>query len=519
MIDPKKPSDRFFMFLPGFLSWAMILMPLWLGYLYPKAATFILTFIAIYWLYMAVTHAYGLLKGYKTFQEAIKTKWIKKVEKLDFEKLPNKKTLPDSYEGLKHILLIPTYKETIEILEPTFKGIMNQTVGRDKIIVIVGTEEAGEEIVTKALDEIKEKYGDKLPRIMQFIHPKGLPHEIVGVASPNRTWAAKHGIEQLKKEGIKVKNCIFTTFDSDATLHPEFLACVTYNYLTDEKRYNRFYETAVHLFSNNIWEVPLLARIEAVNLTLGLLSSWTTQSRLSETFACYSVALDTLIAADYWDVRFIDDTLFYWRAFEVRKGDFSAKYFHIPIYSDATGGANYVLAHKNLFKQLVRWGWGSVSTAIAFKMFFTKKLENLTTDQKLVWLYLKIERHLLVRTSVFLITFGFTILTFVNTNFRLQAATYGLPKIISIFLTAGVFMFIPLTYVKQKLYPVPKTFPKWRKYTSLLEAPFVMINMLTYGLIPWLYAETMMMFGYLPKVTHYTEKTREPKKHKVEVPA
>ena len=517
MIDPKKKSDRLFLFIPGFMSWLMITMPIWLGLTFPKVATFILTFIAIYWLYMAIIHAYGLIKGYKEYEKSLKVNWLQKVKNLEFDRLPNKKTLPDSYDDIKHILLIPTYKEPFEVLEPTFKAIMEQSIGKDKIIIVVGTEEAGKEIVGRALDKIKQKYKNKLPRMMQYIHPKGLPNEIVGVASPNRTWAAKHAVEQLKKEGIKVKNCIFTTLDSDAILHHHFLAAVTYYYLTDEKRYNRFYETAVHLFTNNIWEVPLLARIEATNLTLGLLSSWTTQSRLSETFACYSTALDTLIAADYWDVRFIDDTIFYWRAFEARGGDFSAKYFHLPIYSDATGGENYVIAHKNLFKQLVRWGWGSVSTAIAFKMFFTKKLTKLTTDQKLVWLYLKIERHLLVRTSVFLITFGFAILTFVNRNFRLQATTYGLPKIISIFLTAGVFMFIPLTYIRQKLYPVPPTFPKWRKYTSLLEAPFAMINMLTYGLVPWLYAETMMMFGYLPKVTHYTEKVRTAKKHEVEL--
>ena len=517
MIDPKNKQDRIFMFIPGFLSWLMIFMPIWLGIIYPRAATFILTFIAIYWLYMAITHAYGLLKGYKTYKASLKINWAKKAENLNFNELSNKKTLPDSYEELKHILLIPTYKETIEVLEPTFKGIMNQTIGIDKIILIIGTEEAGADQIKEVIEKMKKKYGNKLPRILQYIHPKGIKDEIVGVASPNRTWAAKHGIAQLQKEGLKVNNYIFTTFDSDATLHSEFLACVTYNYLLDEKRYNRFYETAVHLFSNNIWEVPLLSRIEAVNLTLGLLSSWTSQTRLSETFTCYSVALDTMIKANYWDVKFIDDTVFYWRALEARQGDFTARYFHLPIYSEATGGDNYVTAHKNLFKQLVRWGWGSISSAIAFKMFFTKKLEKLTNEQKIFWLYMKIERHLLVRTSVFLITFGFTILTFVNTNYRHHAEIYGLPKIISMFLTAGIFMFIPLTYVKTRLYPVPSTFPKWRKYTSLLEAPFVMINMLTYGLLPWLYAETLMMFGYLPKVTHYTEKSRKPKRHKAKV--
>ena len=140
------------------------------------------------------------------------------------------------------------------------------------MVVVIGTEKRGKAEVEQVISKLKTKYGKLLPRIMHFIHPQGLPGEIVGVASPNRTWAAKHAVEALKSEGEIIQNYVFTTFDSDTILHPEFLSRLSYLYLTDEKRFNRFYETCVRLFDNNFWEVPIMSRIEASNVTFGVLA-------------------------------------------------------------------------------------------------------------------------------------------------------------------------------------------------------------------------------------------------------
>lgn len=508
MIDPSKPLDRFLMFIPGFISWLMLLVPIWLGLLWPEAASYILTFLAIYWVYMAIMSAYGLYKGYSAYKREIKENWYEKCLELDYSKLPNPETLPSKFEDLKHFILIPTVRETSDILDPVFKAIIDANYPKDRILIVVGTEEVGEEAVTNTLKEIKEKYGDKLPEIRHYIHPRGIPGEIVGVASPNRSWAARHAVEELKAEGKNIKDYIFTTFDSDTVIHKEFLPRIAYAYLVDEKRFNRFYETCVRFFHNNFWKVPLVSRIEASNITFGIMGRKQSSAYQAESFSCYSSALDTLVAANYWDVKFIDDTIFYWRAFLAREGDFSHKYFYIPISCDATDGINYVRAHINLFRQLVRWGWGSVSTVIALKYLFSKNLKKSTIEQKVIWLYTKFERHAIARTSVYLITFGFFFVTLVNQQFRNSATVYGLPQVISIFLTGGMFMLLPLTWIKKDLYPAPKGLPFWRRVLFFLEGPAVVINLLTYSFIPWLYAETLMMFGRLPKVTFYTPKVR-----------
>lgn len=510
MIDPKKKLDRFLMFIPGFSSWVMIFMPIWLGLTSPRTASFVLTFIAVYWVYLSVIHVYNLFKGYYRYTEEVKIDWLQKIKELDFDSLPGKETRPDSFEHTKHFILIPTVREGYSILKDTFEALINSNYPKENMVIVVGTEEIGKEIVEEALAHIRETFGNKLPRIMHFIHPRGLPGEIVGVASPNRKWATVKGVETLLAEGEDIKNYIFTTFDSDWKLHKEFIPRLTYEYLIDEKRFNRFYETVVHLFSNNLFDVPLISRIESHNITLGMLANWTLSPNYKESFSCYSAALQTLIDANYWDTTMIDDTVFYWRALLARDGDFTAKHFYIPIYGDATDGDTYLKAHKNLYKQLERWGWGSITTVIGLKTVFTILRKKTSFEDKVLWVWSKMERHLFLRTSVFLLTFGFSIITLVNITFKSTTTVYALPQTLSFLLTTGLIMLIPIGYIKYKLYQdlIKKDWPFWRKAIIFLEGPLIMINLLTFSFIPWLIAETKMMFGNLPKVTFYTPKTR-----------
>ncbi len=162
MIDPNNKLDRTLMFIPGFLTWSMLFMPIWLGLIAPKAAAFILTFISVYWLYMAVKHAKGLWKGYKLYEEALTIDWQQKCIDLEWDKLSNPETLPESYDKTKHFILIPTYHEPYELLEATFESIMNQKYSLNNITVVVGTEEEGEQEISESLRRLRDKFGEKI---------------------------------------------------------------------------------------------------------------------------------------------------------------------------------------------------------------------------------------------------------------------------------------------------------------------------------------------------------------------
>lgn len=510
MSDSSKKTflDRVLEFLPGFGTWLVLLSPIWLGILAPQIVALMLTFFSIYWVFMAFMLSTGSTIGYFKFKKETSTDWDKKCKELDFSKLPEPATLPKDLANTKHMLLIPTVNEPLRVLDQTFKALANQNyTHKENIYVVISCEERGAKEVEISINFLKDMYKEQIKNVLFYVHPAGIPGELVGGGAGNRTWGAKHAIEELKNRGENLRNFIFSTFDADTILHHEFIARLTHAYLTCDKRDNRFYSTAVFLFDNNIWDVHSMMRMEANSVTLGVLGSWTTNQETQETFSCYSVSLDTLLAANFWDVSLIDDTVFYWRAFFARNGDFKPVVFYTPNSSDAVHGQTFLKSHISLYKQLLRWGWGSVTTPMAFKGFITQK--GIPLDVKIKWTLSKLERHIILRSIVFLMTFGFGIMTLANESVKQTTIAYRLPNAMSFILTIGLVFLIPFSYFRIKMTsPMPKDWPIWRKFLILLEGPMIFVNLLTFSFIPFLEAETKMMLGKRYKSLHFTPKYR-----------
>ena len=342
-----------------------------------------------------------------------------------------------------------------------------------------------------------------------YVHPSGIPGEAVGAGAANRTWGAKHAVDELQRLGAVIKNYIFSTIDADHILNPQYLSRLTHLYLTSDKRNNRFFSTAVHLFDNNYWQVPTPMRIEAACITLGAMSDWiVSDMAIKDTFSAYSSSLQTLIDADFWDVSLgIDDTVFYWRAFFVRNGDFVGTPHFIPYSADAVEGSSYWNSYRSLYKQLLRWGWGVIVFPLSMKGFMTNKLIPL--KYKIMWTLEQFKKKVLLVSIVFLITFGFTILTFVNTDVKQTNFAYSLPFIMSFILTCTLVFLVPGTIVRFKMTtPIPAGWPFWRKVLAFFEGPLIIINLLTFSFFPFIEAQTRMLFGKKMKDLYYTPKVR-----------
>ena len=81
--------------------------------------------------------------------------------------------------------------------------------------------------------------------------------------------------------------------------------------------------------------------------------------------------------------------------------------------------------------------------------------------------------------------------------------------IISLILSSALILIIPVTYFRLKIArEMPKDWGLWKKFLVYLEGPLIMLNLLTYSFIPFLEAETKMMFGKKFKKTYYTPKIR-----------
>jgi len=493
----------------GVLTWGLLTSPIWLGILYPQAIVYLLTFFTVYWSYLALKHTYGLYKGYTKYREESKVNWMEEFIKIRYEELPDKQTLPESKEALRHFVLIPAVNEPEGVLRDSINAIFNQTFPINQIVLVYTIEEKYAQITSDLIKKIIEDRVDKLNKLMIFTHPAGIPGEAVGAAAANRTWGAKHAVEELINSNENIRNYIFSTIDADHVLNPQYIARLSHLYLTTPRRDNHYFSTAVHLFDNNLWRVPLMMRIEANAVTLGSLSDWNvSKNKLKDTFSSYSASLQTLIDADYWDVSLgVDDTIFYWRAFFVRNGDFSGVPHFIPYSADAVEGKDFIDSHVRLYKQLLRWGWGAIDFPLSMKEFM--KNNKIPLEIKIRWFLKHIERRVILINIVFLITFGFGLVTLVNPLVKQSSFAYSLPDIMSVILTLTLVFLLPGTYYRIKLVkPMPQNWPFWKKVMAFLEGPLIMLNLLTYSFFPWIHAQTKMLFGKKMKDLYHTPKVR-----------
>jgi hypothetical protein len=501
--------QRFFEISLGVLTWALLTSPLWLGFVYPEAVVYMLTFLTVYWSFMAMRHTIGLSIGYKRYKEEMATNWLAKCLELDFEHLPEKSTLPKSLKDVRHMILIPLVSEPKDVISDTVAGVFNQTFPLDQIVLAFTIEEKYATEVTERIYEVIGDRKDQLADLLIYVHPAGIPGEAKGVAAANRTWGSKAAVSHLKKAGENIRNYIYSSIDGDHVINPQYIARLTHLYLTADRRDHHYYSTAVALFDNNLWKVPMMMRIEASAVTMGVLSDWVvTKKTLKDTFSAFSISLQTLIDADYWDVALgVDDTIFYWRAFFARNGDFDGISHYIPYSADAVEGKNYWDSHRSLYKQLLRWGWGVIDFPLSMKGFLTNK--DVDFAKKLGWFIKHIQKRVVFVNIVFLITFGFGLVTIVNPLVKQSNFAYSLPDIMSTILTVTLVFLIPGTYYRLKLAsPVPKKWPIWRKALVLLEGPLIIFNLLTFSFVPTIDAQTRLLLGKKKEDLYFTPKVR-----------
>jgi hypothetical protein len=500
--------QRFLEVLPGFSTWAVMTSPIWLGIFYPEAIVYILTFFTVYWSFLSFRHTIGMYQGYNNYKREMAMDWMAACNSLNFTELPEKATLPKKFEDLRHLILIPAVNEPERVLKSTMDALAAQTFPLEQVVIVFTIEARGAEKVIPSLENVIKEYKHRFCKFLIYTHPAGIPGEAVGAGAANRTWGAKNGVAELKESGENLRNYIFTTIDADHVLDRQYLARLSHLYLTADRRDHHYYSTAVYLFNNNLWRVPPLMRIEANAVTLACLSDWiVTKPNMKDTFSSYSLSLQTLMDADYWDVSLgVDDTIMYWRAFFAREGDFDGMPHWIPFSADAVEGKNFLDSHISLYKQLLRWGWGIIEFPLSMKGLIRSK--TIPVSRKIAWLVKHFEKRVLLLNTVFLITFGFSLVTLVNPYVKQSNFAYSLPQLMSAILTITLVCILPGTYYRVMLAaPFPKDWSLIKRFLAVfIEGPLIIVNLLTYSFFPAVEAQTRMLLGKKMKDLYHTPK-------------
>jgi cellulose synthase/poly-beta-1,6-N-acetylglucosamine synthase-like glycosyltransferase len=514
---------RIFEILPGALSWSMLALPLVLSLINVTfASVFILAYLLVFFS-RAVGVNFRAFQGYSLMQKHRKLPWRDMLEELDGKEIPERAHRPDWHRthierldekpldirprDITHAVIIATYNEAREVLEPTIQSVIASNYDMKNVILVLAYEERGGEEVAKQAEELIDQYRDTFKYAWAIKHPKDLPGEIRGKGG-NITYAGKILKEHLAEEKIDPLHVLVTTLDADNRPDVNYLAALSYIYCVVPDPLHVSIQP-ISVYNNNIWDAPAPMRVLATGNTFFHIVT-SQRPHMLRNFSAHAQNMAALIQTDFWSVRtIVEDGHQFWRSYFRFDGNYRVIPLYVPIYQDAVLAENYRKTLKAQFVQLRRWTYGASDIAyVITKGWLSKnKVPRWDLLGKTARL---IEGHVTWAVGpIISLTAGF-IPSLIH---RDDYAANTLPLIVSNIQTAALLGMTATLFICFKtLPPKPARYKRHRSLFMLLQWLYLPITTIIFNSLAALNSQTRLMFAkYLDKfdVTEKAVKTEE----------
>jgi cellulose synthase/poly-beta-1,6-N-acetylglucosamine synthase-like glycosyltransferase len=505
-----KAVYRFFEILPGFLSWATLLLVVLCSWLAPVFIAFFIIVFDIYWLLKTIYLSFHLRASFSQMRKNLKINWLERVELL--ENLPHssfgKGGSARNWEDIYHLVIYPFYNESYEVLETTFESLLKSNYPKDKFIVVLGAEERAGEAARSTASRIKEKYQKEFFKFLITAHPKDISDELAGKGS-NETWAGRKAKELIDELKIPYENILVSVFDCDTQVYPELFGCLTYHFLTAEKPYRSSFQP-VPVFNNNIWDAPAFSRVAAASCTFWQMMQQERPERLA-TFSSHAMSFRAIAEMDFWNVKNVsEDSRIFWKSLLFYDGDYRVVPIYYPLSMDANLAETFWRTAKNVYKQQRRWGWGAEN--IPYFIYGFLKNKKMPFWRSIRHIFNHLEGFWSWGTNALLIfLLGWLPLALGGEKFNLMVLSYNLPRLTRTIMTLAMVGLIgSAIYSTILLPPRPVRHPFRKYFYMVLQWALMPITIIVFGSIPGLEAQTRLMLGKYMKFW-VTPKSRKQK--------
>lgn len=523
MFRKRSFTDRLWEIIPGLQFWTVFFGSILLSYYRPVwAALFIICF-DLYWVLKAVNVATHLITAYKKFGEMVNINWldyIKRLNKFDafLEFIASAKSTSKSliakkffseevvkinklkalgktsadYLDFFHLILIPFIDESFEVLDSTLSAIAASSYPKEKMILLLGSEERAGASAQVVANQIKEKYQSNFFKFFITIHPDGLEGEIKG-KSANASFAVQAVLPELKNLGIAINQVLVSNFDSDTIVHPQYFAKVMYEFLTAEKPYQSSYQP-IAIYNNNIWDSPAIIRVVSVSNSFWQFTESSRPDRL-RTFSSHTMTLKALVEIGFWRKDIVnEDGFVYWQCYLHYLGDYHVIPLFIPISLDTCLANTTWQTLINQYKQKRRWAYNVE--------YYPQLVPKLLTSHAPFWdrmykLYQYAEGNFNWATASILISsLGWLPLFLGGDGFRGSVIGYNLPFVTKTLMSVATCFLIFSVYINLILLPPrPAKYSAWRSVMMYLQWFLVPLSSVIFGSLPAVEAQTRLMFG------------------------
>ncbi len=487
LVNKSSRRYRLYEMIPGLVAWLTITFPIWGSFLVPQLLAYFVVAFLLYWLYQSIKNVTLALIGYFKIKSHLETNWHELYTSFTGPKL--------SWTQVKHVVLISSYKEPVEVIDMTFKSLSGQ-VGIDKkqlYVVLAQEERAGIQNNQETLKYFKAKYGNSFAAIISIEHPFGLDGETIGKHS-NEAWAAKSFKKQFITSGkLSLANLTLTSCDVDTHFNPNYFSALTYFFATSPVRYTRFWQAPI-FWHNNINEVPAFTRIIGTVGNMLHVANIQEPDGLFFNYSCYSSSYQQIDLAGYWDVDTIpEDWHIFLQAFFATGGQTKVEPIFLPTIVDAPSGSGYYQALKNRYSQCVRHAWGA--TDIPYAIEQSRLHPEIPLVLRLSRIYKLLQTHAIWSSNWFILTLGTSLPIILNPSFFQTSLGYNLPRFANIILTICLLPLVIIIALDWRLRQDDKKQGLKNKLMNLLQWPLMPLATLAMSTLPGLESHTRLLLG------------------------
>ena len=489
--DIKNPKERslyrFFEMIPGIISLGTLFGVLIFSWLIPSwVAVFIICF-CFYYLFRIFYFSLHQMVGYFRVKSHMKKDWLKEL----------KKVRGKNWKDIYHVIILPAYKESREIIEESLETLTKSNYPKEKIIVVLAMEARAGKVFEDQAKVIAKKYSGSFYKFLVTVHPDGIGGEISGKGS-NTAYAGQEVKERIiDKLAIPYENILISTFDIDTKVFPHYFSCLTWYYLTEKDSVNASYQP-VPVYNNNIWSASALSRVVSTSNTFWQMIQQERNEKLT-TYSSHSTPAKVFFEVGYPTNVVSDDSRIFWKAYLHYDGNYRVVPIYYLVSMDAVQAKNFWRTVLNQYKQQKRWAWGC--DEIPYIMFGFLNNKKISLWKKIGHLYTILDGFWSWATAALLLfLLGWLPVILGGVKFNFSVLSFNLPILTSEIMTVSMAgMFVSAILSTMLLPPVPKTM-KWymrviKRSTVFLQWIFLPITLIIFGSVPSLDAQIRLMLG------------------------
>lgn len=467
--------------LPGLAMWLTLVAAIIISLIRPMwAITFIIAF-DLYWFIRAVYVMVYLLIAYRRLRRSLQIDWLARL-----------KTRPD-WEPIRHLVVVPTYTEPLEVIQQCFAGLAASNYPLDKLIVVLACEERDQARVRGYAETIQAKFGQTFGKFLITFHPANLPGEVAGKGA-NINWAGHRAQEAIDALGYRYQDVIVTTLDVDSVVHPQYFAHLSEVFLKHPNRLHTSYQP-IPFYHNNIWTSSPLTRVVAYSTTFWLMTETVRPDRLF-TFSSHSMPFQALVDVGFWQNDIVtEDSRIFLQCFMEYDGDYDVTPLYIPISMDTVSTPSLWRTVMNQYKQQRRWAYGVENFPYMVWNFSVN--DRIPTRKKMKYIWNQIEGVYSWATApVLIFLLGWLPIYVANVQGSSSVLVSNAPDVLQFLMIIAMVGLLVAAVLSTILLPRP-----FQTRSRLVIIPMVLqwilfpITMIVFGSIPAADAQTRLMLG------------------------